>query len=53
MLVAGGARTKEVAAELVVSPKTVEYHLGNIYRKLGVSNRAQLAATFAATTSAT
>jgi DNA-binding CsgD family transcriptional regulator len=47
VLVAGGARTKEVAAELVVSPKTVEYHLGNIYRKLGVANRAQLAARFA------
>ncbi len=46
LLVSRGLRTKEVATELVVSPKTVEYHLGNIYRKLGVSNRAQLATAF-------
>ncbi len=47
LLVSRGLRTKEVATELVVSPKTIEYHLGNIYRKLGVSNRAQLASVFA------
>lgn len=44
VLAARGMRNKEIAAELVVSPKTVEYHLGNVYRKLGVSNRAQLVA---------
>jgi DNA-binding CsgD family transcriptional regulator len=43
-LVVAGRRNREVAAELFVSPKTVEFHLGNVYRKLGVSNRTQLAA---------
>lgn len=44
VLASRGRRNKEIAQELVVSPKTVEYHLGNVYRKLGVSNRAQLVA---------
>jgi len=44
VLASRGKRNKEIAAELVVSPKTIEYHLGNVYRKLGVSNRAQLVA---------
>jgi DNA-binding NarL/FixJ family response regulator len=35
---------REVAAELIVSVKTVEYHLGNIYPKLGVRARGGLAA---------
>ena len=39
-----GATDKEVAAELIISTKTVEYHLSNIYRKLGVRSRTQLAA---------
>jgi DNA-binding NarL/FixJ family response regulator len=38
-LVARGARTREVAAELVVSEKTVKYHLTQIYQKLGVQGR--------------
>lgn len=42
-LVAQGRTNKEVAGELVVSPKTVEFHLGSIYRKLGVRNRVELA----------
>jgi DNA-binding CsgD family transcriptional regulator len=41
-LVAKGLRNRDVAAELVVSVKTVEYHLGNVYRKLGVTNRTEL-----------
>jgi DNA-binding NarL/FixJ family response regulator len=42
-LVADGRSNKQIAAELVVSPKTIEYHLSNIYRRLGVSSRVKLA----------
>jgi DNA-binding CsgD family transcriptional regulator len=42
-LVAEGRSNKEVAAALVVSPKTVDGHLSNIYTKLGVHSRTQLA----------
>jgi DNA-binding CsgD family transcriptional regulator len=42
-LVAGGARNREVAASLFVTPKTIETHLAAIYRKLGVRSRAELA----------
>jgi ATP/maltotriose-dependent transcriptional regulator MalT len=43
-LVAKGMRNRDVAAELVVSVKTIEYHLGNIFRKLEVASRTELAA---------
>ena len=46
-LVAAGKTNREAAAELVVSAKTVGYHLGHVYAKLGVSSRTQLAARFA------
>jgi DNA-binding CsgD family transcriptional regulator len=42
-LVAEGLQTKQVAAALFVSSKTVEGHLTNIYAKLGVHSRAELA----------
>jgi ATP/maltotriose-dependent transcriptional regulator MalT len=42
-LVAAGRTNKEVAAELVVSTKTVEYHLGNVFAKLGIRSRRELA----------
>ena len=41
-LVASGLTNRQVACELVVSTKTVEYHLANIYTKLGISSRTQL-----------
>ena len=44
VLVAQGLSNREVAAELYVSPKTVQYHLTRIYAKLGVRSRAELAA---------
>jgi DNA-binding CsgD family transcriptional regulator len=42
-LVAEGLQTKQVAAALFVSTKTVEGHLTNIYAKLGVHSRTELA----------
>jgi DNA-binding CsgD family transcriptional regulator len=42
-----GATTQEIAAELYLSPKTVEFHLGRAYRKLGVRSRAELATVIA------
>jgi DNA-binding CsgD family transcriptional regulator len=42
-LVAGGASNRDVAAQLFLSPKTVEYHLRKVYMKLGVSSRVELA----------
>jgi DNA-binding CsgD family transcriptional regulator len=41
--VAEGNSNKEVAAALFISSKTVEYHLGHIYRKLDIRSRTQLA----------
>lgn len=41
-IVAAGATTREAAARLFLSTKTVEAHLQRVYRKLGVHNRAQL-----------
>src|SRR5664280_1617251 len=40
--VAGGATNKEAAAGLFISAKTVEFHLGNIYQKLGLRSRTEL-----------
>ncbi|MGE0214592.1 LuxR C-terminal-related transcriptional regulator [Mycolicibacterium sp.] len=39
-----GATTKEAAAALFLSPKTVEYHLRNVYHKLGINSRSELRA---------
>ena len=43
-LVAEGHTNKEIAARLFVSPDTINGHLDNIYRKLGVSDRAHAVA---------
>jgi ATP/maltotriose-dependent transcriptional regulator MalT len=43
-LVCSGRSNRDAAAELVISVKTVGYHLGNVYAKLGVNSRTQLAA---------
>ena len=48
MIVAGGATNKEVAAALFVSPKTVEHHLGQIYKKLELRSRTELSALLSA-----
>jgi DNA-binding CsgD family transcriptional regulator len=36
------ATSKEVAAALFLSPRTIDTHLRNSYRKLGISSRRQL-----------
>ena len=41
-LAAGGQSNREIAQMLFVTPKTVEYHLRNAYRKLNVTGRGQL-----------
>jgi ATP/maltotriose-dependent transcriptional regulator MalT len=45
-LVAQGMSNRQVASELFVSVKTVQFHLTRIYAKLGVSSRTELAAQF-------
>ncbi len=42
-LVAAGRTNKEIAEQLVLSPRTIEAHLRNIYGKLGVRSRVELA----------
>ncbi|MGY1682907.1 LuxR C-terminal-related transcriptional regulator [Geodermatophilus sp. SYSU D01176] len=46
-LVATGLTNKEVAASMLLSVKTVQFHLTRVYGKLGVRSRAELAARFA------
>jgi DNA-binding CsgD family transcriptional regulator len=41
-LVAKGGSNKEVAAELFLSPRTIDYHLRKIFMKLGISSRSEL-----------
>jgi DNA-binding CsgD family transcriptional regulator len=42
-LVATGASNRDVASQLFVSPKTVEYHLRKVFQKCGVASRVELA----------
>jgi len=47
LVVARGATNKEAGAALFLSPKTIETHLGRVYRKLNVRSRTELAHLFA------
>ena len=42
-LVSTGMSNKDVAAQCWVSPRTVAFHLRNVFTKLGVSSRTELA----------
>lgn len=46
-LAAKGASNREIAQELFVTPRTVEFHLTGVYRKLGVSARTALSEALA------
>jgi FixJ family two-component response regulator len=46
-MVASGVTNREAGARLFLSAKTIEAHLGRIYRKLGVRSRTELAARVA------
>jgi DNA-binding CsgD family transcriptional regulator/tetratricopeptide (TPR) repeat protein len=41
-MLAAGSTTRQAAAALFLSPKTVEYHLRHVYTKLGIGSRAEL-----------
>jgi len=45
---AGPGRGGRTAATLFLSPKTVEYYLRHVYRKLGIHSRDELARALAA-----
>ncbi len=44
ILIAQGKSSREIAAAFVISQRTVETHVGNIYAKLGFNSRTQIAA---------
>jgi DNA-binding NarL/FixJ family response regulator len=45
-----GLSNSEIGGRLFVSPRTVEYHLHNVFTKLDISSRAQLRSVFPADT---
>ena len=44
-MAADGLTNRQIASELVVTVKAVEWHLSHVYRKLGISSRVNLAST--------
>jgi DNA-binding CsgD family transcriptional regulator len=51
-LIAAGRTYREAADELFISPKTVQWNLSKVYRKLGIRSRAELPTRLAARTTA-
>jgi ATP/maltotriose-dependent transcriptional regulator MalT len=47
-MAADGLTNRQIASELVVTVKAVEWHLSHVYRKLGISSRVNLAETLGA-----
>jgi DNA-binding NarL/FixJ family response regulator len=47
-LAADGQTNRDIAQSLFVTPKTVEVHLSNAYRKLGIRSRRELSGVLAA-----
>jgi DNA-binding NarL/FixJ family response regulator len=45
-LLASGARNKTIAQSLSISENTVKFHVANLLRKAGVSNRAELVSAY-------
>ena len=37
-----GLSNPEIGARLFLSPRTIQYHLGNVFTKLGITSRSQL-----------
>ncbi|WP_428993821.1 helix-turn-helix domain-containing protein [Actinomadura verrucosospora] len=42
-LVAEGATNREIAARLLLSPRTIDHHLRNVFTRLGIRSRVELA----------